>query len=123
MKDKDSPIRDFYPLDFRVDCEGKRAEWEGVVLVRWALPALSYTTPPSHVLRLRGPEVHVSVQCALQLRIGQHLRVGVRIRIAYELSHRCGPTLNSNGTSLLAQLIQTCSRCTKGSGPAQCLTR
>lgn len=34
MKDKDSPIRDFYPLDFRVDCEGKRAEWEGVVLVR-----------------------------------------------------------------------------------------
>ena len=34
MKAKDSPIQDFYPLDFRVDCEGKRAEWEGVVLVR-----------------------------------------------------------------------------------------
>lgn len=39
MKNGDSPIRDFYPLDFRVDCEGKRAEWEGVVLVRRAGPA------------------------------------------------------------------------------------
>ncbi|KAI8112489.1 hypothetical protein M9434_003812 [Picochlorum sp. BPE23] len=33
MKDPNSPIVDFYPVDFHVDTEGKRAEWEGVVQV------------------------------------------------------------------------------------------
>jgi 5'-3' exonuclease len=28
-----SPIKDFYPLDFKIDFEGKRNEWEGVVQV------------------------------------------------------------------------------------------
>ncbi len=29
-----SPIKDFYPLDFKIDFEGKRNEWEGVVQAR-----------------------------------------------------------------------------------------
>lgn len=34
MKDPHSPVLDFYPTDFRVDQEGKRNDWEGIVLVR-----------------------------------------------------------------------------------------
>ena len=33
MTDSRSPIADFYPTDFRIDQEGTRNEWEGVVLV------------------------------------------------------------------------------------------
>ncbi|KAK9818370.1 hypothetical protein WJX72_011521 [[Myrmecia] bisecta] len=33
MKDPQSPIIDFYPPTFRVDMEGKRSDWEGVVLI------------------------------------------------------------------------------------------
>ena len=33
MTDSRSPIVDFYPTDFRVDQEGKRNDWEGIVLV------------------------------------------------------------------------------------------
>lgn len=33
MTESRSPIVDFYPTEFRVDQEGKRNEWEGVVLV------------------------------------------------------------------------------------------
>ena len=33
MLDANSPIADFYPSEFAVDMEGKRAEWEGVVLI------------------------------------------------------------------------------------------
>lgn len=33
MDDPNSPIADFYPLDFEVDGEGKRADWEAVVLL------------------------------------------------------------------------------------------
>lgn len=33
MTSPQSPIRDFYPVEFAVDMEGKRAEWEGVVKI------------------------------------------------------------------------------------------
>lgn len=33
MTDQNSPIADFYPVEFLVDTEGKRADWEGVVLI------------------------------------------------------------------------------------------
>lgn len=33
MTNMASPIADFYPTAFTVDMEGKRAEWEGVVLI------------------------------------------------------------------------------------------
>lgn len=50
MKSPTSPIIDFYPTHFRVDQEGKRNEWEGVVLVRPPLP------PPPPLMRRRPPE-------------------------------------------------------------------
>ena len=33
MTEASSPIIDFYPVDFETDLEGKRADWEGVVLI------------------------------------------------------------------------------------------
>jgi 5'-3' exoribonuclease 1 len=33
MTDANSPIADFYPTEFEVDLEGKRADWEGVVMI------------------------------------------------------------------------------------------
>ena len=33
MTNPQSPIIDFYPLDFRTDLNGKRAEWEALVLI------------------------------------------------------------------------------------------
>ncbi|CAJ0607051.1 unnamed protein product [Cylicocyclus nassatus] len=33
MCDKDSPIADFYPTDFRTDLNGKKNDWEAVVLI------------------------------------------------------------------------------------------
>ncbi len=51
MHDPNSPIRDFYPLDFTIDSEGKRAEWEGVVLIPFIderrLLAAANSVPPS----------------------------------------------------------------------------
>lgn len=33
MVDSDSPLIDFYPTEFKTDMNGKRQEWEGVVLI------------------------------------------------------------------------------------------
>ena len=33
MTNSQSPILDFYPLDFRTDLNGKKAEWEAIVLI------------------------------------------------------------------------------------------
>ena len=33
MTNPQSPIIDFYPLDFRTDLNGKRADWEALVLI------------------------------------------------------------------------------------------
>ncbi|DBA92644.1 TPA: hypothetical protein ACH3X1_002861 [Trebouxia sp. C0004] len=51
MTDANSPIHDFYPTDFRVDMEGKRNDWEGVVLIPFIdearLLAASHTVGPT----------------------------------------------------------------------------
>lgn len=33
LVDKNSPIIDYYPNDFKTDLNGKRQEWEAVVLI------------------------------------------------------------------------------------------
>ena len=33
MVNEDSPVRDFYPMDFETDMNGKQMEWEAVVLI------------------------------------------------------------------------------------------
>ena len=33
MINEDSPVRDFYPLEFETDLNGKQMEWEAVVLI------------------------------------------------------------------------------------------
>ena len=33
MVNEDSPVRDFYPMDFETDLNGKQMEWEAVVLI------------------------------------------------------------------------------------------
>lgn len=35
MTQTDSPILDFYPLNFKLDAEGKRQDWEAVVLLKF----------------------------------------------------------------------------------------
>lgn len=56
MTDANSPIHDFYPTDFRVDLEGKRNDWEGVVLIPFIdqarLLAASHTVGPAKLLRV-----------------------------------------------------------------------
>ena len=57
MTDANSPIHDFYPTDFRVDMEGKRNDWEGVVLIPFIdearLLAASYTVGLAKLSRVR----------------------------------------------------------------------
>ena len=33
MVNEDSPVKDFYPVDFETDLNGKQMEWEAVVLI------------------------------------------------------------------------------------------
>ena len=33
MVNDDSPIKDYYPVEFRTDLNGKEQEWEAVVLI------------------------------------------------------------------------------------------
>lgn len=33
VTDKESPIINYYPVDFRIDQNGKRNEWESVILI------------------------------------------------------------------------------------------
>ena len=56
MTDANSPIHDFYPTDFSVDLEGKRNDWEGVVLIPFIdearLLAASHTVGPAKLSRV-----------------------------------------------------------------------
>ena len=64
MLEPTSPILDFYPLDFVIDSEGKRAEWEGVVLIPFidearlllaaSLVPASALTPEEHARNQHG---------------------------------------------------------------------
>ncbi len=56
MTDANSPVHDFYPTDFRVDMEGKRNDWEGVVLIPFIdearLLAASHTVGPAKLSKV-----------------------------------------------------------------------
>lgn len=53
MTDPASPISDFYPLDFALDAEGKRQEWEAVVVLDFIsvprLRAAAASIPSEHL--------------------------------------------------------------------------
>ena len=57
MHEPTSPILDFYPRDFIVDSEGKRAEWEGVVLISFVdVPRLAKAAASIDPARLTPEE-------------------------------------------------------------------
>ena len=78
MKDSRSPIIDFFPTDFRVDQEGKRNDWEGVVLVPFIdearlLQVRSPRTDRHKIKRSSGAWQGALLQVKIQ--IGRDLRV------------------------------------------------
>ena len=72
MTDANSPIHDFYPTDFRVDMEGKRNDWEGVVLIPFIdearLLAASHTVGPAKLSKVSALAlVHAVHICCLDI--------------------------------------------------------
>ena len=60
MVNEDSPVRDFYPLEFETDLNGKQMEWEAVVLIPFIDEIRLLEAMKPHSLRLTD-EVHVQV--------------------------------------------------------------
>ena len=70
MTDPKSPIADFYPLNFELDTEGKRQEWEAVVVLEFidvprlreaeGLVPLDSLSQEERDRNQRGPLLHFS---------------------------------------------------------------
>ena len=81
MTDANSPIHDFYPTDFRVDMEGKRNDWEGVVLIPFIdearLLAASHTVGPAKLSKVSAlPSIHAVYKFCLDILMSAGLKHG-----------------------------------------------
>jgi len=58
MTEKDSPILDFYPEKFEQDLNGKKADWEAVVLIPFIDEGKLLTVMENEVLNLSTEEAY-----------------------------------------------------------------
>lgn len=58
MTEKESPILDFYPEKFEQDLNGKKADWEAVVLIPFIDETKLLTVMENEVLNLSTEEAY-----------------------------------------------------------------
>jgi len=60
MTSENSPIIEYYPLDFQTDLNGKQQEWEAVVLIPFIDEVNTHRGKSAHAIMLKG-HTHVCV--------------------------------------------------------------
>lgn len=62
MVSEDSPVKDFYPVDFKTDLNGKQQEWEAIVLIPFINEEQLLEAMKPHSIYLSDEEVQRNAQ-------------------------------------------------------------